>query len=73
MPLAGKTVKLKRTSPRKPRIKKTTLTDSNGCYLFTDLEDGTYRISVKRLRCGGRQIVEISGGSKVNDVNFRCR
>lgn len=72
-PLAGKTVILRRTSPR-PRISKRTVTNSNGCYHFTDLEDGTYKIKVRGCRNVPPHIVVIAGGhGKVNDVNFGCR
>jgi hypothetical protein len=72
-PLAGKTVKLKRRSPRRPRVKELAVTDSNGCYSFTDLEEGTYKIKVKRCRGGGKKFIEVTDGGKVEDVSFQCR
>lgn len=71
-PLAKKTVVLRRKSPR-PRITKTVLTDSNGCYSFSNLEEaGKYKIRVKKCKEGGKRIVVVADGGKVNDVNFQC-
>lgn len=71
--LAGKTVQLKRVSPRRPRIKKEIVTDSDGYYRFTGLEDGTYKINVTKCKGGGYKIVVINGGTKVNDTDFECK
>ena len=48
-------------------------TDDNGCYRFTDLEDGTYKIKVRKCKGGSTITVIISGGNKVNDRNFQCK
>ncbi len=63
--LSGKTVILRGISE--------TVTDDNGCYCFTNLEDGRYRVKVRRCRDGGRQTKVITDGGKVNDVNFECK
>ncbi|MFQ5976198.1 MAG: carboxypeptidase-like regulatory domain-containing protein [Candidatus Hydrothermarchaeales archaeon] len=74
-PLAGKKVKLKRKRPR-PRVKMMIVTDSNGCYQFTDLQDGIYKVKATGRPCrgsAGRRKMDISGGEKHNNVNLRCR
>lgn len=68
--LAGKTVKLKKKGRRGA---STTTTDGNGCYWFPDLDDGKYKVKAKRCKGGGRETAVITGGGKVNDVNFACR
>lgn len=78
-PVAGKTVILKRIFPERPSVRTRVIADSNGCYQFADLEDGVYKIKVRRRRdCivgrgERRKIVIIAGGMKVNDVDFECR
>lgn len=50
------------------------VTDSKGCYNFTDLPDGKYNIKVKECEGGGKKIVAIEDEAKVhNDVNFECK
>lgn len=71
-PLAGKTVTLRRMSP-KPRITLNATTGSDGCYSFTDLINGTYKIKVSSCKGGGSKTKKITGGGKVNNVNFQCR
>ncbi|MCR4319547.1 MAG: carboxypeptidase-like regulatory domain-containing protein [Candidatus Brocadiaceae bacterium] len=71
-PLAGKTVTLRRMSP-KPRITLNATTGSDGCYSFIDLVNGTYKIKVSSCKGGGSKTKKITGGGKVNNVNFRCR
>ncbi|MBI2560019.1 MAG: hypothetical protein HYW14_02670 [Planctomycetes bacterium] len=70
--LAGKIVKLKRTSPKKPKVNRTAITDSSGCYNFTDLGDGTYKVEVKKCKVGGEKFKSINNGAKENDVDFVC-
>ncbi|HLG29165.1 MAG TPA: M12 family metallo-peptidase [Candidatus Brocadiales bacterium] len=50
-------------------------TGDNGCYLFSDLVDGKYKVKVRDCSplSSSRQIVEIIGGAKLNDVNFQCQ
>lgn len=45
----------------------------DGCYIFSDLEDGRYRVTIENCRGGGAKIKEVIGGGKVNNVNFSCR
>ena len=71
-PLAGKTVTLRRMSP-KPKITLNATTGSDGCYSFTDLVNGTYKIKVSSCKGGGSKTRVITGGGKVNDINFQCR
>jgi hypothetical protein len=68
-----KTVKLKRIVPRRPRVIMQVETDSNGCYVFTNLEPGKYKIKARGCRGGGKRIVDIAEGEKLNDVNFACK
>lgn len=68
--LAGKTVKLTRKFP-KPKVIKTTKTDSNGCYYFSNL-NGKYKIKVIGCKGGGTQTREVPNGAK-EDVNFVCQ
>ncbi|MGR3310330.1 MAG: carboxypeptidase regulatory-like domain-containing protein [Candidatus Brocadiales bacterium] len=76
-PFAGKVVRLKRRGPKNPRIRKTVVTDIDGGYNFTGLEDGTYKIKVKsyrRCKGGRKKSVVIRDGVKVhNDVDFECK
>lgn len=78
--VAGKRMILRRVFPKRPVVRMNVVTDDNGCYNFTDLEDGVYKIRTTRIRarkCKGEYrkvaIVVIAGGGKVNDVNFWCR
>lgn len=50
-------------------------TTGNGCYSFTGLEDGTYKVKVRRREGGGRQsrIMQITNEENRNDVNFKCK
>ncbi len=72
-PLAGKIVKLKRTFPRRPPVSVNLPTDNDGCYRFSNLEDGTYKVKVKKCKGGGTQTKVITGGGKVNDTDFECK
>ncbi|HHT9127039.1 MAG TPA: hypothetical protein ACFYD6_14670 [Candidatus Brocadiia bacterium] len=65
-------MQLKRTFP-KPKIKINVITGNDGCYRFTNLEDGTYSIKVKGCKGGGKKIVNVTGGSKEDDNNFQCK
>lgn len=71
-PLAGKTVTLRRVSPRRPRVVERVLTDADGCYLASNLEDGVYKIRVRRCKGGGVEVRVIANGGKINEVNFQC-
>ena len=69
-PLEGKKVILRKINTL---VKWNTLTDTDGCYRFTDLEDGAYKVKLNRRQCGRvRSNVDITGGAKVNDVNLTC-
>lgn len=72
-PLAEKTVILERLFPKRPRVSEKVVTDDDGCYHFTGLEDGVYKIKVKKCKGGGRKTVIIAGGDKVNNVDFECK
>lgn len=72
-PLAGKTVILKRIFPRRPIERKQVVTDGEGCYRLTDLDDGIYRVNVRGCKGGGRKVVFISDGRKANGKNFQCK
>ena len=71
--LEGKKVILTRTSPSTPKVKKTAKTDANGCYHFSNLRNGTYKVRVMSCTGGGVQTKKVKGGSKENDVNFTCQ
>lgn len=71
--LEWKYVVLTRISPAKSKVVKRLTTDSNGCYHFENLRNGTYKVRVKSCTDGGAQITAVTGGSKVNNVNFTCR
>ncbi len=65
---------MKKFNPKKPKVKMSAVTDSKGCYNFTDLPDGKYNIKVKECEGGGKKIVAIEDEAKVhNDVNFECK
>lgn len=70
--LAGKTVTLRRVSPRKPRVVERVLTDADGCYLASNLEDGVYKIRVRRCKEGGVEVKVVANGGKINNVDFQC-
>lgn len=72
-PLAKKTVRLKRISPKKPYAAMNVVTGNDGCYRFTNLKNGTYEIKVNSCNGGGTKTVDVTAGGKVNDVNFQCR
>lgn len=71
--LAGKKVILVRRGL--PRAKWKTQTDNNGCYNFTDLVDGKYKVKLKRRECGRvREKVTFESGNRVhNNVNLECK
>lgn len=58
----GVTVKLKRLFPR-PKVEMEVATDDDGCYRFTDLEEGIYKIKVKDCK-GSSGIIVIADGRK---------
>lgn len=72
-PSVNSTVILTRKKPKPMIIIGETRTLSNGCYLFTDLEDGIYKVTVVNCKGGGVKTIKIDKGGKVNDVNFSCR
>lgn len=72
-PIAGKTVVLKKRGPFGWKKIKTAVTERDGCYRFTDLKDGRYRVRVRDCEGGGGKIVVINSGAKVGDVNFECQ
>ncbi len=72
MPLVGTMVVLNRTIPSKPKVKKTVKTDSNGCYHFSDLKDGVYKVKLKTCKKGGTKKVMLNKGKQINDINFTC-
>ncbi|MBI2560663.1 MAG: right-handed parallel beta-helix repeat-containing protein [Planctomycetes bacterium] len=71
-PLIEKIVKLRRTSPIRPKISKGTKTEGNGCYRFVNLPYGTYEIWVRGCPGGDTKTIVLSSGEKVNDTNFQC-
>ena len=71
-PLAGKTVKLRRISPKKPAVTMGVVTGSDGCYRFTNLKNGTYKINVSRCNGGGVKTIVIAGGGRANGEDFQC-
>lgn len=71
--LRGKTVILRRIFPKRPMVITKVRTDSIGCYFFTDLEDGIYRMRIARCKGGRAKIVNIAGGRVINNVDFECR
>lgn len=72
-PLAGKLVRLKRISPKGAGMTlMNVVTNTGGCYSFSNLDDGTYRITVKGCKGGAKKVVVISGGSKEEGKNFQC-
>lgn len=74
-PIEGKTVILilKPFNLYIEEIRRKAVTDSIGCYIFSDLEKGRYRVRVKGRCRPARQIVKIISGAKKNDVDFQCR
>lgn len=80
-PIAGMLVLLREVYPNHPswkrgKVRKAT-TDSNGCYIFDNLQYGRYNVFMvgQCMAIGGfsHQFVEIRRGGKVNDVNFECK
>ncbi|MFO0795613.1 MAG: hypothetical protein U0586_16300 [Candidatus Brocadiaceae bacterium] len=54
-------------------MNKTTKTDSDGCYQFLNMKNGTYEIKDKDCPGGGKRIVKIANGSKRNNINLACQ
>ena len=74
LPLAGKLVRLDRVSPNGPGVKKAyAVTGDSGCYRFTYLEDGTYKLKVRKCKKGGKKTVEIIDRAAENNINFECK
>ncbi|HLG31172.1 MAG TPA: carboxypeptidase-like regulatory domain-containing protein, partial [Candidatus Brocadiales bacterium] len=71
--LARKTVILRGEIQGGSKVKRKIRTDDSGCYSFTNLEDGTYKIKVKKCKGGGARTMDINSGGKVNDVDFQCK
>lgn len=73
VPLTKKLVILKRAFPTRPGIRRKGQIDNKGCYRFTNLPDGKYHVEVFPCTGGGTETVKVTGGEKVNGVDFKCR
>lgn len=65
-------VELERIRPR-PKVKMWATTDSSGCYSFTNLEDGKYKITLMGCESRGsrrKRMVVITGGGKINNKDI---